>query len=121
VAAVTIGVLGRVVAQRMDAPSLVLVVPASFALLPGLTIFRGLYEMVAQGSDPGLLSLQSGITTLLSAGAGLLAIATGTVLGEFLAAPWDRRMRGQPAKAAAADGETGGDGPSADGPGADDD
>ncbi len=99
-AAVTIGVLGRVVAQRMDAPSLVLVVPASFALLPGLTIFRGLYEMVAQGSDPGLLSLQSGITTLLSAGAALLAIATGTVLGEFLAAPWDRRMRGQPAKAA---------------------
>ena len=95
IAAVTIGVLGRLAGQRMDAPSMVLVVPASFALLPGLTIFRGLYEMVAQGSDQGLLSLQSGITTLLGAGGALLAIATGTVLGEFLAAPWDRRMRGR--------------------------
>lgn len=94
VAAVAIGVLGRVLAQRMDAPSMVLVVPASFGLLPGLTIFRGLYEMVAQGSDAGLLSLQSGITTMLGAGAALLAIATGTVFGEFVAAPWDRRMRG---------------------------
>lgn len=99
-AAVTIGVLGRLIAQRMEAPSLVLVVPASFGLLPGLTIFRGLYEMVAQGDDQGLLSIQSGITTLLSAGAALLAIATGTVLGELLAAPWDRRMRGRPAQAA---------------------
>ncbi|PKW26619.1 threonine/serine ThrE exporter family protein [Phycicoccus duodecadis] len=94
--AVAVGVLGRLVAQRMDAPSMVLVVPASFGLLPGLTIFRGLYQMVAPGSDQGLLSLQSGITTLLGAGAALLAIATATVLGEFLAAPWDRRMRGAP-------------------------
>lgn len=99
-AAVALGVVGRLVAQRMDAPSMVLVVPASYGLLPGLTIFRGLYEMVAQGSDTGLLSLQSGITTLLGAGAALLAIATGTVLGEFLAAPWDARMRGRAARRA---------------------
>ncbi|QNN49606.1 threonine/serine exporter family protein [Phycicoccus endophyticus] len=93
-AAVSIGVLGRLVAQRLDAPSMVLVVPASFGLLPGLTIFRGLYELVAEGSDSGLLTFQSGLSTLLSAGGVLLAIATGTVLGEFLAAPWDRHMRG---------------------------
>ncbi|HMM96163.1 threonine/serine exporter family protein [Phycicoccus sp.] len=93
-AAVTIGVLGRLLAQRMDAPSMVLVVPASFGLLPGLTIFRGLYELVAQGGDSGLLTFQSGLSTLLSAGGVLLAIATGTVLGEYLAAPWDRHVRG---------------------------
>ncbi|GIL36770.1 threonine/serine exporter ThrE family protein [Phycicoccus sp. DTK01] len=94
IAAVVVGVLGRLLAQRMDAPSLVLVVPASFGLLPGLTIFRGLYELVAQGQDSGLLTFQSGLSTLLSAGGVLLAIATGTVLGEYLAAPWDRHVRG---------------------------
>jgi uncharacterized membrane protein YjjB (DUF3815 family) len=89
-AAVALGVVGRLVAGRLDAPSMVVVVPASFALLPGLTIFRGLYELVAQGSALGSLSIQAGLTTLLSAGAVLLAIATGTVLGEILATPWDR-------------------------------
>ena len=74
---------------------MVLVVPASFALLPGLTIFRGLYELVAgQWDSPGSLTIQSGLTTLLGAGAVLLAIATGTVFGEILASPWDRRERG---------------------------
>ncbi|WP_377645011.1 threonine/serine exporter ThrE family protein [Oryzobacter terrae] len=91
VAAVALGVVGRVVANRLGAPSMVVVIPASFGLLPGLTIFRGLYELVAQsGGAAGSLSIQSGITTLLGAGAVLLAIASGTVLGEILAAPWDR-------------------------------
>jgi uncharacterized membrane protein YjjP (DUF1212 family)/uncharacterized membrane protein YjjB (DUF3815 family) len=94
VAAVVIGVAGRLIAQRVNAPAMVLVVPASFALLPGLTIFRGLYELVVSGSDAGMLSIQSGITTLLGAFAVLLAIATGTVLGDVLASPWDRRERG---------------------------
>ncbi len=95
-AAVSIGVVGRVMAQRVGAPSMVLVVPATFGLLPGLTIFRGLYELVDPGGSQGLLVIQSGITTLLGAGAALLAIATGTVFGEILASPFDRRMRGEP-------------------------
>ena len=95
IAAVTLGVVGRLVAGRLDVPSMVLVVPASFALLPGLTIFRGLYELVAVGGGAaGSLSLQSGVTTLFGAFAVLLAIATGTVLGELLASPWDRQIPG---------------------------
>ncbi len=94
VAAVVLGLTGGLVAHRVRAPSMVLVVPASFALLPGLTIFRGLYELVVSASDKGLLSIQSGITTLLGAFAVLLAIATGTVLGDVFASPWDRRERG---------------------------
>ncbi len=95
VAAVALGAAGRLVAARLGAPSMVLVVPASFALLPGLTIFRGLYELVAASGDaPGSLTIQSGLTTLLGAGAILLAIATGTVFGEILASPWDRSVRG---------------------------
>jgi len=95
VAAVALGAAGRLVAARLGAPSMVLVVPASFALLPGLTIFRGLYELVAaSGDSPGSLTIQSGLTTLLGAGAILVAIATGTVFGEILASPWDRTLRG---------------------------
>jgi uncharacterized membrane protein YjjP (DUF1212 family)/uncharacterized membrane protein YjjB (DUF3815 family) len=90
VAAVALGVGGRLLAGRLDVPSMVLVVPASYALLPGLTIFRGLYQLVATGGEAGSLSIQLGLTTLLGAGAVLLAIATGTVLGEILASPWDR-------------------------------
>jgi uncharacterized membrane protein YjjP (DUF1212 family) len=92
-AAIIVGFAGRLVAVRLHLPPMTLVVPASFGLLPGLTIFRALYAMVAEtGTDAGLLSLQSGFTTLLGAGAALLAIATGTVFGEILASPWDRRV-----------------------------
>ncbi len=90
IAAVALGVGGRLLAGRLDVPSMVLVVPASYALLPGLTIFRGLYQLVANGGQAGSLSMQVGLTTLLGAGGVLLAIATGTVLGEIHATPWDR-------------------------------
>jgi uncharacterized membrane protein YjjP (DUF1212 family) len=92
-ASIVLGLVGRLVAMRLGAPAMVLVVPASFALLPGLAIFRGLYEMVTSSSaESGSLSLQGGITTLLGAMAVLLAIATGTTLGELLGAPFDNRI-----------------------------
>ncbi|MGL4176744.1 MAG: threonine/serine ThrE exporter family protein [Dermatophilaceae bacterium] len=93
VAAVVLGVCGGAVAQRLDVPSTVLVVPASYALLPGLTIFLGLYELVARGEDQGLLSFQAGSVRLLGAFGVLLAIATGSSLGEVLASSWSRRNR----------------------------
>jgi uncharacterized membrane protein YjjP (DUF1212 family) len=90
-AAFLLGFAGRLVALRLGAPAMVLVVPASYGLLPGLAIFRGLYEMVnGSSARAGSLSVQGGITTLLGAMAVLLAIAAGSVLGEFLAAPFDR-------------------------------
>jgi uncharacterized membrane protein YjjB (DUF3815 family) len=86
-----LGFAGRLVALRLGAPPMVLVVPASYGLLPGLAIFRGLYEMVnGSSAGAGSLSLQGGITTLLGAMAVLLAIAAGSVLGDLLAAPFDR-------------------------------
>jgi uncharacterized membrane protein YjjP (DUF1212 family)/uncharacterized membrane protein YjjB (DUF3815 family) len=93
VAATVLGCAGRLLALRMGAPAMVLAVPASYGLLPGLAIFRGLYEMVnGSSADSGTLSLQGGLTTLLGAMAVLLAIAAGSVLGEFLAAPFDHRI-----------------------------
>ena len=92
-AAVAIGLVGRLVALRLGAPAMVVVVPASFGLLPGLTIFRGLYELVGESSsDIGTLSFQAGVGTLLGAAGVLLAIATGTTLGEIVASPWDSRV-----------------------------
>ncbi len=92
-AAIVLGCAGRLVALRMGAPAMVLVVPATYGLLPGLAIFRGLYEMVnGSSADAGSLSLQGGITTLLGAMTVLLGIAAGSVFGEFVAAPFDHRM-----------------------------
>jgi len=106
VAAVAIGVVGRLIAQRLHAPSMVVVVPATFGLLPGLAIFRGLYELVGSGSSGGLLSISAGLGTLFGAGATLLAIATGSVFGEILASPFDRRTRGERTRRATSDGES---------------
>lgn len=107
VAAAMIGVVGRLIASRVHSIALVITIPATFGLLPGLVIFRGLYEMVSASSSSGalgVLTVQSGITTLLGAMATLLAIATGTMLGDLLIGPvgqrwskerWDKRRRRQ--------------------------
>lgn len=105
VAAVVIGVLGALIASSAGAPAMTVIIPASFGLLPGLTIFRGLYEMViSAGPDAGTLSVMSGLTTLLGAVATLMAIATGTTLGDIIVSPvgrrwnrahWDKRRRRQ--------------------------
>lgn len=106
-AAVVIGVLARLLASRFNSLAMTILIPASFGLLPGLAIFRGLYEMVSADAATGALgalTVQSGLTTLLGAFATLLAIATGTMLGELLMGPvghrwskarWDRRRRRQ--------------------------
>ncbi|MCE1177780.1 MAG: threonine/serine exporter family protein [Micrococcales bacterium] len=92
-AGVVIGMAGRIIALRLGAPAMVLIHPATFTLLPGLAIFRGLYDMAVNGrADSGALSVQTGITTLLGAMATLLAIAAGVTLGEILAAPFDHRI-----------------------------
>ncbi|KGN34443.1 hypothetical protein N802_13580 [Knoellia sinensis KCTC 19936] len=92
-AAVVLGFIGRLVALRLGAPAMAVVVPASFGLLPGLTIFRGLYELVGEStSDIGTLSFQAGVATLLGAAGVLLAIATGTTLGEIFASRWDTQV-----------------------------
>ncbi|MBP6997194.1 MAG: threonine/serine exporter family protein [Phycicoccus sp.] len=88
-AAIVVGFLGRFAAERLRAPALVLIVPSTLALLPGLLLFRGIYQMVGvQGA--GTLAIESGLIKIVFALATLLAIATGTTFGEILAAPFDR-------------------------------
>jgi len=82
VAAVVVGFCARIVALSLRAPQLVVAVPASLFLLPGLMIFRAMYEI---GSNVDMMS--GGVLELLQATVIILATATGLVLGDSLARP----------------------------------
>ncbi len=80
IAATMIGFAGGVISRRLRIPPLVIAVAGMVPLLPGLTIYRGLYEMAVERSYTGL-------STLMGAASVALALAAGVVLGEFLAQP----------------------------------
>ncbi|MGO4858164.1 threonine/serine ThrE exporter family protein [Arthrobacter sp. 2MCAF14] len=82
ISAVVIGLLARIVALRLGAPQLVVAVPAALILLPGLKIFRSMYVLTVQEAD---VLLGSG--GMLNAGAIVLGVAAGIVLGDNLARP----------------------------------
>jgi uncharacterized membrane protein YjjB (DUF3815 family) len=86
-AAVVIGLLGRVVALRMGAPQLVVAVPAALILLPGLTIFRSMYVLTIEEAE-----ILLGAGGMLNAGAIVLGTAGGIVLGDTLARPLTRSL-----------------------------
>jgi len=96
-AAVAIGFFARIVALSLGAPQLVVAVPSTLFLLPGLMIFRAMYEI---GSNVHMMS--GGVLELLQATVIILATATGLVLGDSLARPLtsglksnERRRAGQ--------------------------
>ncbi|WP_245931135.1 threonine/serine exporter family protein [Actinokineospora auranticolor] len=80
IAAVVIGFAGGVISRRFRMPPLVVAVSGLVPLLPGLTIYRALYELA-------VLRDISGLPTLMLAAAIALALAAGVVLGEYLAQP----------------------------------
>ncbi|MGH3759109.1 threonine/serine exporter family protein, partial [Actinophytocola sp.] len=80
VAATVIGFSGGVISRRLRIPPLVVAVSGMVPLLPGLTTYRALYELAVERSI-------SGLPTLMIAGSVALALASGVVLGEFLAQP----------------------------------
>jgi uncharacterized membrane protein YjjB (DUF3815 family) len=79
-AATMIGFAGGVISRRLRIPPLVIAVAGMVPLLPGLTIYRGLYEMAVEGNYAGL-------STVMTAASVALALAAGVVLGEYLAQP----------------------------------
>ncbi len=93
VAAIFVGLCARAVGYQMTSPGMILVLPAVTPLLPGLRIFRGMYDMVA-GSVVGNATVSPGqaTATLLGAVAIALAISSGVVLGDVLGAPFDRSI-----------------------------
>lgn len=79
VAAMLVGFCGGVLARRLKVTPLVVAVSGITPLLPGLSTYRGLYELATQGNG--------NVSTLMKAVAIGLALAAGVVLGEYLAQP----------------------------------
>ncbi|MDT9593954.1 threonine/serine exporter family protein [Nocardioides zeae] len=84
-AAFGIGLVAYGVAGRVRVPPLVIVVPAIVPMLPGLTIYRGL-SLLAEGG--AMTSI--GLLALIQAASIAVALASGVILGEYVAQPLRR-------------------------------
>ncbi|WP_432943990.1 threonine/serine ThrE exporter family protein [Kribbella sp. CA-253562] len=85
-AAFVVGLAGYSLGRRTGVPPLVVVVSGTIPLLPGLTIYKGLLELMAQRNLIGIVSL----TTAVAIG---VALASGVILGEYVAQPIRREAR----------------------------
>ncbi len=88
VGAFTIGLVAYAVAGRFRVPPLVVAVSAIVPLLPGLSIYRGLSLLAAGGSGTS-----QGLVALMTAASVAVALASGVILGEYLAQPLKRETR----------------------------
>lgn len=93
-AALLVGFAGEALGSRLRVPPLVVSVCGIVPLLPGLAIYRAMYQLVDE-VDPG-----AGAAGMLGAVMIGLGLAAGVTLGEFLATPlrqeldrWDRGVR----------------------------
>lgn len=84
-AAFFIGVVCYALARRLAVPTLVLVVAAITPMLPGLSIYKGL-SALAEGGD----GVAVGLLSMITASTVAVALASGTLLGEYAAWSVDR-------------------------------
>jgi uncharacterized membrane protein YjjP (DUF1212 family) len=83
--AFVIGLVAYAVAGRFRVPPLVVAVSSIVPLLPGLLIYRGLSLLTAGGSGTS-----EGIVAMMTAASVAVALASGVILGEYLAQPLKR-------------------------------
>lgn len=86
VAAAGVGVASQALARWVRVPAQCLSTAGIISLLPGLAVYRGLWQLTNPDQDPAL-----GIGTLLVAFSTGLALAAGVSAGTFLARPWVTR------------------------------
>ena len=84
-AAFVIGLSGYLFAHVQRALPIMVVVPAIVSLLPGLTIYTGLFQLVTEEAFDGIVSM-------VQASARGLAIAAAVVVAELIGQPVRRRM-----------------------------
>lgn len=84
-AALFVGMVSYSVAGRVRVPPLVVVVSGIVPLLPGLSTYRGLFQLF-QGNVLG-------VTSLFAAVGIAVGIAAGVILGEYIAQPLRREAR----------------------------
>ncbi|MCP3426304.1 threonine/serine exporter family protein [Rothia sp. AR01] len=85
--AVGVGCASAWLAQRYTIPQVVLAVPGLMFLLPGLSIFRGMY-MFTVDSNP-----IEGLVPLINASAVILSLAASVVLGNYLMRPFMKQRQ----------------------------
>ena len=88
IAAFVIGLVSYGVAGRVRVPPLVVVVSAIVPMLPGLAIYRGLALLGDGGA-----STSRGLLAMASAASIAIALASGVILGEYVAQPLKREVR----------------------------
>jgi uncharacterized membrane protein YjjP (DUF1212 family) len=92
VSAFLIGLFGFTVGRRFRVPPLVVVVSAVVPLLPGLSIYRGLFLLGDQASAAGA-DVAGGLLAMATAASVAIALASGVILGEYVAQPVGRQAR----------------------------
>lgn len=98
-AAFLVGLVAYPVARRFRVPPLVVVISSVVALLPGLTIYRGLTLVgtgrtsAATGGIGPAQDVATGILNMVLAGSIALALAAGVILGEYVAQPLTSEVR----------------------------
>ncbi|NLS09923.1 threonine/serine exporter family protein [Nesterenkonia sp. MY13] len=85
-----VGALGRIVALKLGAPQLVVAVPAMMFMLPGLMVFRGMYQIAIENSTA---SMMGGLFELFNALIIIMAIAAGIVLGDVCMRPLTSQLQ----------------------------
>src|SRR5690606_15435605 len=88
-AALAVGVVSYSLAGRVRVPPLVVIWAGIVPLLPGLTIYQGMLQLLNASDILGTL----GLSTLLSAMSIGVALAAGVILGEYVAQPLKREAR----------------------------
>jgi uncharacterized membrane protein YjjP (DUF1212 family) len=89
VAAFAVGLVSYSISGRFKVPPLVTVVSAMVPLLPGLSIYQGLFLL---GEDGGQ-RVAAGLLSLFTAVSVAIALAAGVILGEHVAQPVKREAR----------------------------
>ena len=87
-AAFFVGLVSYSVSGRLRVPPLVTVVSAVVPLLPGLSIYRGLTLLGASNGDPS-----AGLVAMFTAASIAVSLASGVILGEYVAQPLKREAR----------------------------
>jgi uncharacterized membrane protein YjjB (DUF3815 family) len=80
IAAVVVGAGAGLLRRTAQVPSLVVTLAGITPLLPGLTAYRGFYQLAVEGLAEGLVTVSLALATGL-------ALAAGVTFGEFLARP----------------------------------
>ncbi len=85
-AAIAVRILSFSLAGRFQVPPLVLVVSGIVGLLPGLPIYRGLFQLLTIRDAEGFF-------LMLTAASIAVGLAAGVLLGEYIAQPLRREAR----------------------------